>query len=125
MGDPRHDFGLLAEDLVARWLADAGWTILARRWRARGSGEIDLVCRDPHGSVVGVEVRGRRTGRIGSAVESIDRRRVARLRAALGAYLATRPTGFAGVRIDLVTVEPARDAAGSWRLVRRPMIDAW
>jgi putative endonuclease len=125
MGDPRHEFGLLAEDLVATWLADAGWTILARRWRAPGCGELDLVCRDPHGSVVGIEVRGRRSGRIGSAAESIDRRRVARLRATLGAYLVTWPAACAGVRIDLVTVEPAGDPAGSWRLVRNPMIDAW
>jgi putative endonuclease len=125
MSDPRHDFGLLAEELVATWLADAGWTILARRWRARGLGELDLVCRDPAGSVVGIEVRGRRTGRIGSAAESIDRRRIARLRATLGAYLATRRAAVGSVRIDLVTVEPAGIPAGSWRLVRRPMIDAW
>jgi putative endonuclease len=125
MSDPRHDFGLLAEDLVARWLTDAGWTVLARRWRARGRGELDLVCRDPGGFVVGIEVRGRRTPRIGSAAESVDRRRVARLRTTLGAYLQASPTRAAGVRVDLVTVEPAGDPARPWRLVRRPMIDAW
>ena len=125
MPDPRHEFGLLAEDLVSRWLTDAGWVILARRWRARGHGEIDLLCRDPLGIVVAVEVRGRRTARIGSAAESVDSRRVARLRATLGAYLATTGPSATGVRIDLVTVEPAEDPAGSWRLVRRPMIDAW
>jgi putative endonuclease len=125
MSDPRHEFGLLAEDLVAGWLTDAGWAVLARRWRARGRGELDLVCRDPRGFLVGVEVRGRRTTRIGTAAESIDRRRIARLRATLGAYLLTSGTRAGGVRIDLVTVEPAGDPARSWRLVRRPMIDAW
>ena len=126
MSDPRHDLGLTAENLVATWLTDAGWTILARRWRARGRGELDLVCRDPQGFLVGVEVRARRTSRIGTAAESVDHRRVARLRKTLGSYLAESPSrGAAGLRIDLVTVEPAGDPAGSWRLMRRPAIDAW
>lgn len=125
MGDPRHDLGLVAEDLVARWLTDAGWSILARRWRARGRGELDLVCRDPRGFLVGVEVRGRRTARVGSAAESVDRRRIGRLRATLGAYVVATRSRWGGLRIDLVTVEPAGDPAGSWRLVRHPVIDAW
>jgi putative endonuclease len=125
MGDPRHDLGLAAEELVCRWLTDAGWAVLARRWRARGRGELDLVCRDTDGFLVGVEVRGRRSARAGSAAESVDRRRIGRLRATLGAFLVETGVRAPGVRIDLVTVEPSGDPAGSWRLIRRPMIDAW
>jgi putative endonuclease len=125
MGDPRHELGLAAEEVVCRWLTDAGWSILARRWRARGRGELDLVCRDTDGAVVGIEVRARRTARAGGAAESIDRHHIGRLRATLGAYLAETGVRAAGVRIDLVTVEPADAPAGSWRVVRRPMIDAW
>jgi putative endonuclease len=125
MGDPRHDLGLAAEDLVCRWLTDAGWSILARRWRAHGRGELDLVCRDAAGIVVGVEVRARRTIRTGGAAESIDRRRIGRLRATVGAFIAETGIRAAGIRIDLVTVEPSATAAGSWHLVRRPIIDAW
>jgi putative endonuclease len=125
MGDPRHDLGHEAEEIVAAWLTDSGWAVLARRWRARGRGELDLVCRDPDGVLVAVEVRGRRTARAGMAAESIDRRRIARLRAALGAFLSTSSVAAVGVRIDLVTVEPAGDPVDSWRLVRRPAIDAW
>jgi putative endonuclease len=125
MGDPRHDLGLAAEDLARQWLTDAGWTVLARRWRAVGRGELDLVCRDPDGIVVGIEVRGRRSQRSGSAAESVDRRRIGRLRATLGAFLAQSACPAAGLRIEVVTVEPAGGAAGSWRVVRHPMIDAW
>jgi putative endonuclease len=125
MSDPRHDLGQAAEALVGGWLTDAGWSILARRWRARGCGELDLVCRDTRGIVVGVEVRARRTARAGRAVESVDRRRIGRLRATLGAYLAETGIRAAGLRIDLVTVEPADAVAGAWRVVRRPMLDAW
>lgn len=125
MSDQRHDLGLAAEIAVGRWLTDAGWSILARRWRARGRGELDLVCRDPQGTVVGIEVRARRTARSGCAAETVDRRRIGRLRATLGAYLAETGVHAAGLRIDLVTVEPVSAIAGSWRAVRRPMIDAW
>jgi putative endonuclease len=125
MSDPRHDLGRAAEGLVGRWLTDAGWSILARRWRARGCGELDLVCRDPNGIVVGIEVRARRTARAGQAVESVDRRRVGRLRATLGAFLAASHIRAAGMRVDVVTVEPADAVAGTWRVVRCPMVDVW
>jgi putative endonuclease len=127
MGDPRHDLGLAAEELVAQWLTKAGWSILARRWRSRGHGELDLVCRDTNGTLVGIEVRARLTARAGGAAESVDRRRIGRLRATLGAFIAERCVSNTGIRIDLVTVEPAEaDAsAGTWRVVRTPMIDAW
>ena len=125
MSDPRHDLGHAAEILVGRWLTASGWSILARRWRVRGCGELDLVCRDTLGIVVGVEVRARRTARAGRAVESVDRRRIGRLRATLGAFLAESGIRTAGARIDVVTVEPSDAVDGTWRVVRRPMFDAW
>jgi putative endonuclease len=122
--DPRHLLGRAAEDAVARWLAGAGWTLLERRWRCPG-GELDLVMRDPGGALVGVEVKLRRSGRAGRGEESVDRRRLGRLRAALAAYASTasRPRRLAQLRIDLVTVSPAHD--GRWRLHRLAAIDAW
>ena len=125
MPDPRHWLGRAAEDAVASWLAAAGWTLLERRWRCP-SGELDLVLNDPSGALVGMEVKLRRTSRAGSGAESVDRRRVRRLRAALTAYAASaaqRARPVAELRIDLVTVSPASD--GRWRLNRLPAIDAW
>jgi Holliday junction resolvase-like predicted endonuclease len=122
MGDPRHRLGLDAEMLVARWLATAGWTVLERRWRPRDGGEVDLVCRDPRDALVGVEVRARSSARAGTPAESVDRRKVSRLRSALATYAAAS-RGHSGLRIDLVTVEQMAD--GRWRLTRHPAIDGW
>lgn len=122
MADPRL-LGPRAEHATAAWLAATGWTVLERNWRC-GEGELDLVCRDPGGALVGVEVKCRASGRAGSPLESVDPRRVARLRAALGRYAAegsARPGN--GLRIDLVAVTPAGD--GAWRLGRFEGVDAW
>lgn len=122
MPDPRQDLGLRAEAAVAAWLEGDGWTVLARRWRVP-EGELDLVCLDRGGALVGVEVRARRTPRSGSPLESIDRRRVRRLRGALAHYAAGMRGHHDGMRLDLVSVTPA--AEGRWRLVRHPALDAW
>ncbi|HEX2194679.1 MAG TPA: YraN family protein [Candidatus Limnocylindria bacterium] len=128
MANPRHELGRRAEARVAEWLAARGWTVLARRWRGggRARGEVDLVCLDSVGALVAVEVKLRRSRRAGSGEEAVDRRRVARLRAALSAYAAAHPgsspTG-PPPRVDLVTLSPA--GAGRWRLRRTPGVDAW
>jgi putative endonuclease len=122
MADPRHDLGLRAEAAVAAWLEGDGWTVIARRWRVP-EGELDLVCLDRGGALVGVEVRARRTRRSGSPLESVDRRRIGRLRAALARYAATTTTRHAGIRLDLVSVTPL--AEDRWHLVRHAALDAW
>jgi putative endonuclease len=109
MPDPRHDLGGRAEAAVAAWLERDGWIVLDHRWRVP-QGELDLV-------------RARRTARSGTPLESVDRRHLGRLRAALGRYAAVSRSTHAGLRLDLVTVTPATD--GRWRLERYPSIDAW
>ena len=123
MPDPRHLLGARAEDAAAAWLANAGWRVLARRWRA-SAGELDLVCLDPSGALVGVEVKLRRTPHAGSAAESVDRHRLMRLRTTLARFAVERDLAFvADLRLDLVTVTPAQ--GGQWRLARYPGVDAW
>jgi putative endonuclease len=106
---------------VATWLAAQGWNVLERRWRCP-AGEIDLVCRDRAGTLVGVEVKLRSTGRAGTGAESIDARRLGRLRAVIATY-ARLGSPAAGLRVDLVTVTPEAD--GRWRVRRLPAIDGW
>lgn len=123
MSDPRHILGLAVEELVAAWLTRAGWTVVARRARSVGGGEVDIVALDADQILVAVEVRARRHRRAGSAEESVDKRRVARLRRTLAALASTAPLR-AGLRVDLVTAEPADDLARRWRLRRIAGIDA-
>ena len=123
MTNPRHALGERAEVAAAAWLETRGWTILARRWRCP-DGELDIVARDPDRVLVGVEVKVRRTGRAGDPLESVDRERLRRLRAALGRFRSEAPRS-AGVelRVDLVALRP--DGLGNWRLSHHRGIDAW
>jgi len=121
--DPRHALGERGEAAAAAWLASGGWTILARRWRCP-YGELDLVAFDPDNVLVAVEVKLRRGARAGDSLESVDRRRLARLRATLGRFRAEADTSRGeGTRIDLVAVRPAGE--GLWRLAHHRAIDAW
>lgn len=119
MANPRHLLGLHAEAVVADWLTVLGWRVLARRWRC-SDGELDLVCLDPERRLVGIEVRARRRAIHGSALESLDRRRLQRRRRALVRYAAEHRLGALDLRVDLVSVEPSGER---WRLVRHPLVD--
>lgn len=123
MPDPRHQLGKDAEEAVAGWLANRGWTILARRWRCP-QGELDIVALDPEAVLVAIEVKLRGSQRAGGPLESVDPRRLRRLRVALGRFRATEPFVIgAGLRIDLVAVIPTAD--GRWRLAHHTGIDGW
>jgi putative endonuclease len=120
MPDPRHDLGLAAEAATVGWLHRFGWRVVAQRARARGIGEIDVIAVDPRGVLVAIEVRARRSSRTGRPDASLDPRRVLRLRRALVAYVAEHPLPHAGLRVDLVSAEPAGGGGGTWRLRRLP-----
>ena len=106
--------GDAAEELVADRLAAAGWRILGRNVRVRRL-ELDIVAVDPDGpALVIVEVRWRSRRDYGIAEESVDPRKMARLRAAAFDLLdrGRLPDGTAvprlPLRLDLVVVEPGR-----------------
>lgn len=76
----RHVIGARAEDAVAAHLAQLGLVIIGRNVRV-GRAEIDLIARD--GPVIAiVEVRTRGASAYQRALDSIDPRKQARLRAA-------------------------------------------
>jgi putative endonuclease len=110
--------GDAAEGLVAARLEAAGWTILGRQMRV-GRHELDIIAVDPGppGALVIVEVRARTDPRFGLPEETVDRRKVARLHAAIGRLLAAgrlpdgRPLPRLPIRLDVVAVDLAR---GGW-----------
>lgn len=122
MTDPRHAFGNAAEAATAVWLEGRGWRLLARRYRSRGGGEVDLVMLDPWQVLVGIEVRARRTRRAGSPEETVDARRVGRIARSLAAFAADGGVAHDGLRIDLVAAEPIGPRPGLLRLRRLPAI---
>ena len=123
MPDPRHALGERAEEAAATWLTSRGWIILARRWRCP-EGELDLVAHDPDGVLVGIEVKVRRTGRAGRPAETIDLRRLRRVRAALGRFASGSPhAAWNGLRVDFVALRS--EDRGHWRLSHHRGIDGW
>jgi putative endonuclease len=73
--------GDAAEAKALQYLQQAGLQLVTRNFRTpgRGGGEIDLIMREPDGTLVFVEVRHRAMGRHGNAADSIGwqkRRRI-------------------------------------------------
>jgi putative endonuclease len=118
---PAQRAGDAAEDAVAAVLGAAGWTILARRMRV-GRLELDLVAVDPgpEPALVVVEVRWRRSRAFGLPEETVDGRKIGRLRRAAAALAASgrlpggEPLPRLPLRVDVVAAEPG--TAGRIRL---------
>jgi len=95
--------GKQAEDLACRYLADRGLRLLERNYRCP-RGEIDLIMQHDD-STVFVEVRFRSRSHFGSGVESVDRRKQARLAATALHYLQRNRRAARGPsRFDVVSV---------------------
>lgn len=97
-----------AETAALRWLEARGLTLVSRNEQARG-GELDLLMRD--GEVLAVvEVRRRSRQDFGSAFESVDARKRARILHATRALLARRPElARLPIRFDIVAVDGQGD----------------
>ncbi|HEU4392631.1 MAG TPA: YraN family protein [Solirubrobacterales bacterium] len=103
----RQRTGQIAEELVARRLADAGWRVLERNARSR-HGELDIVALDGR-ALVFVEVKAGRAGaafgpeRPVLAVDARKQRRVRRLATAWMAAHRDLPP-YTKIRFDAVGV---------------------
>jgi putative endonuclease len=88
--------------LAVRHLEARGYRILGRNVRLK-SGEIDIVAEEG-GCLVLVEVRLRRGGSAGWALESVARLKQQRLRRLAAEYCAGLASPPAAVRIDVVAI---------------------
>ena len=100
----RRALGDIGERLVARYLRYEGAAILERNWCCL-EGELDIIAREPDGTVVGVEVKTRRGLSFGEPIEAVTPAKVARLRRLLGLWLRDHPEVMAtDLRLDVVGV---------------------
>ena len=110
---PRQALGRAGEELAATVLTAAGLTVVARNWRCR-YGELGLIAQEtaPAQSrrgergpwLVIVEVRTRRGVAFGSAAESVNAAKQAKLRTVAQAYV--QEIGWTGPwRIDVVAIQ--------------------
>lgn len=98
--------GDAAEDLGLAHLQAAGLSLVCRNYRTpgRGGGEVDLIVREPDGTLVFVEVRQRCSGSHGGAAASVSATKQRRIVYAARHYLmrlATMPP----CRFDVVVIE--------------------
>lgn len=100
----RAELGRAGEDLAVRLLEDEGLLVLDRNWRDGRRGELDIVAWDEGGAaLVFVEVRTRTGAARGTALESVDARKVSRLTRLAAAWLACHDV-HGRVRLDVVAV---------------------
>lgn len=94
------------EDAALRHLQQAGLRLLARNYRTpgRGGGEVDLVMREPDGTVVFVEVRARSGQSHGGAAASIGMIKQRRIVFAARHYLS-RCAVIPPCRFDVVAFD--------------------
>ena len=98
--------GDAAEDRALAHLVDKGLKLLARNYRTpgRGGGEIDLVMREPGGTLVFIEVRKRSSNRFGGAAASVGHVKQRRIIFAARHYLM-RLKQMPPCRFDVVSVQ--------------------
>ena len=98
--------GTAAEDMALAHLQCAGLRLVERNYRTpgRGGGEIDLIVREPDGTLVFVEVRARASGRQGGAAASVGAVKQRRLILAARHYLLRWPAP-PPCRFDVVAIE--------------------
>lgn len=101
--------GDAAEDRALAHLVEAGLRLVTRNYRTpgRGGGEIDLVMREPDGTLVFVEVRQRGSRSFGGAAASVGGIKQRHIVFAARHYLMRLPKS-PPCRFDVVSVEDAK-----------------
>ncbi len=99
----RAEVGAWGEAIAARHLAERGYTLRDRNWRA-GHGELDIVV-ERAGVIVFVEVRTRRSDLFGSAEESLTPHKRAKLIETAQRYLDAHNLSEAQWQIDVIAIE--------------------
>ncbi|MBP5300996.1 MAG: YraN family protein [Victivallales bacterium] len=99
--------GRRGEQAAAEYLANAGYDLLCRNYRApHGVGELDLILRDPAGVICIVEVKTRREKHAQQLrpAWAVDESKQQKIRRAAKAYAQALPNCEATLRFDVVEV---------------------
>lgn len=108
--------GRQGEEEAARFLKENGYEILCANYRTR-FGEIDIVAREK-GALCFVEVKSRRSERLGAPEEAVSFRKQRHICRAALAYLQDKRPGDVDVRFDVVALKYAEDGTHRLELIR-------
>ena len=103
MRDRRRVLGDEGEGRAEAYLRGKGFRILGRNVRSP-LGELDLIA-DDQGVLVFVEVKRRRSGTYGGAIEAVDARKRAKLTQLAAHYLAQHRIRDRACRFDVVLIQ--------------------
>ena len=95
--------GRHGEDLAHRYLQKAGYTVVARNYRAGADSEIDIVARKDD-LVVFVEVKSRRTVEYGAPERAIDEKKHKNIIRGARAFTTRAAIDWSHVRFDIISV---------------------
>ena len=98
----KDELGRYGEDCAARYLIDAGYSIVERNWRCT-AGEVDLIALHAQ-QVVFVEVKTRSSTSFGHPFEAITAEKLVRLRRLAGLWCAQAQVWPEHIRVDAVAV---------------------
>jgi putative endonuclease len=102
ISDGRASLGRRAEDMACAHLLGCGFEVVARNVRV-GRLEIDVIARRGP-LIVFCEVRSRRSAQVMTPAQSIDPRKVARVRSAAAQWLRASREHSPQVRFDVASV---------------------
>jgi len=100
--------GAFGEQAVAQLLISNNLEIIDRNWRVR-EGEIDIVARNPSGTLSFIEVKTRRSVAFGHPFEAINKEKAYRMQRLALAWLATHGCFGCDYQIDAAAVLVAVD----------------
>jgi putative endonuclease len=110
--DPRHSLGRQGERLAEKFLKRNGYKILYRNFRAKGGGEVDLVCRDiPEKMLVFAEVKTRSSDEFGRPAEAVNQHKQELISRGARTWLRLLDRPEVNFRFDIVEV--ILDGAGA------------
>ena len=100
--DFRRRLGMLGEVTATRFISEGGLQVVDRNWRNGRAGELDIIATDGSNTIV-IEVRTRFGNAKGSALESVDDRKVRQLRSLSVAWVRSHECR-GHVRVDIVAI---------------------
>ena len=117
--DERQLLGLRGERIAMAFLISCGWAVEAHRFKL-GRHDLDLVVRKGQ-SVAFVEVKTRRSGSCGTAVEAVSRRKQRDIGRVASLWILRHGRPGDEYRFDLVAVQDR----GAGEPVIEHVADAW